>query len=155
MSFREREGQFALLRAVGLSMNQLTLLIWIEQALVVAAGLALGTWMGGQVGATIMTFLGHDDTGGRVLPPYTLDVDWVTLISTYAAIIAVFTVIIAVRGDSGASALAAAGAEIRRGVTARFGASLRAAAALGMALWLAALRGRGLRRPLGRSRRRW
>ena len=96
VSFREREGQFALLRAVGLSMNQLTLLIWIEQALVVAAGLALGTWMGGQVGATIMTFLGHDDTGGRVLPPYTLDVDWVTLISTYTAIIAVFTVIIAV-----------------------------------------------------------
>ncbi len=95
VSFRDREGQFALLRAVGLSMNQLTLLIWIEQALVVAAGLALGTWMGGQVGATIMTFLGHDDTGGRVLPPYTLDVDWVTLISTYAAIVVVFTVIIA------------------------------------------------------------
>ncbi len=96
VSFRDREGQFALLRAVGLSMNQLSLLIWIEQALVVAAGLALGTWMGGQVGATIMTFLGHDDTGGRVLPPYTLDVDWVTLISTYAAIVAVFTIIIAV-----------------------------------------------------------
>ena len=94
VSFRDREGQFALLRAVGLSMNQLTLLIWIEQALVVVAGLALGTWMGGQVGATIMTFLGHDDTGDRVLPPYTLDVDWVTLISTYAAIIVVFTVII-------------------------------------------------------------
>ena len=51
--------------------------------------------MGGQVGATVMTFLGHDDTGGRVLPPYTLDVDWVTLISTYAAIVVVFTVIIA------------------------------------------------------------
>ena len=95
VSFRDREGQFALLRAVGLSMNQLTLLIWIEQALVVVAGLALGTWMGGQVGATVMTFLGHDDTGGRVLPPYTLDVDWVTLISTYAAIVVVFTVIIA------------------------------------------------------------
>ena len=95
VSFRERESQFALLRAVGLSMNQLSLLIWIEQALVVAAGLALGTWMGGQVGATIMTFLGHDDMGGRVLPPYTLDVDWVTLISTYAVIVAVFTVIIA------------------------------------------------------------
>ena len=95
VSFRERESQFALLRAVGLSMNQLSLLIWIEQALVVAAGLALGTWMGGQVGATIMTFLGHDDTGGRVLPPYTLDVDWVTLVTTYAAIVAVFTIIIA------------------------------------------------------------
>ena len=94
VSFRDREGQFALLRAVGLSMNQLTLLIWIEQALVVVAGLALGTWMGGQVGATIMTYLGHDDTGARVLPPYTLDVDWLTLISTYAAIIVVFTVII-------------------------------------------------------------
>ena len=94
VSFRERESQFALLRAVGLSMNQLSMLIWFEQALVVVAGLALGTWMGGQVGATIMTFLGHDDTGGRVLPPYTLDVDWVTLTLTYAAIVAVFTLII-------------------------------------------------------------
>ncbi len=94
VSFRERESQFALLRAVGLSMNQLSTLVWLEQALMVVAGLALGTWMGGQVGATIMTFLGHDDTGGRALPPYALDVDWAALALTYAAIVAAFTLII-------------------------------------------------------------
>ena len=77
-------------------MNQLSTLVWIEQTLVVAAGLALGTWMGGQVGATIMTFLGHDDTGRRALPPYALDVDWATLVLTYTAVAAVFTLIIAV-----------------------------------------------------------
>ena len=43
VSFRDREGQFALLRAVGFSLNQIATLVWIEQAIVVLTGLALGT----------------------------------------------------------------------------------------------------------------
>ena len=61
----------------------------------VLTGLALGTWMGGQVGSTIMTFLGHDDMGERVLPPYTLDVDWITLLFIYSLILVVFSIVIA------------------------------------------------------------
>ena len=95
VSFRDREGQFALLRAIGFSLNQIATLVWIEQAVVVLTGLALGTWMGGQVGSTIMTFLGHDDTGERVLPPYTMDADWITLLLTYSLIVAVFSIVIA------------------------------------------------------------
>jgi len=95
VSFRDREGQFALLRAVGFSLNQIATLVWIEQAIVVLTGLALGTWMGGQVGSTIMTFLGHDDMGERVLPPYTLDVDWITLLFIYSLILVVFSIVIA------------------------------------------------------------
>ena len=92
-SFRTRQGQFALMRTVGFSMRQLITLVWLEQALVIVAGLALGTWMGGRLGETIMPFLAHDDTGGQVLPPFTMEVRWVTLGVIYAAMALLFAVI--------------------------------------------------------------
>lgn len=93
VSFRNRELQFALLRTVGFSLRQLVTMVWLEQTLVIAVGMALGTWMGGRLGSTIMPFLGHDDWGGRVIPPFVLDVNWGALLLTYAAMIAVFAVI--------------------------------------------------------------
>ena len=94
VSLRDREGQFALLRSMGLSTNQLAGLIWLEQTLVVIVGLILGSWMGRQVGSTIMTFMDHDDTGGRVLPPFTMDIEWTSLVITYVMIAIVFSLII-------------------------------------------------------------
>ena len=47
VSFKSREIQFALMRTVGFSMRQLSTLVLLEQVLVIGAGLALGTWMGG------------------------------------------------------------------------------------------------------------
>ncbi len=93
-SFRVREGQLALLRTVGLSMRQLVTMVWIEQAIIVVSGLALGTWMGQRLGATIMPFLGHDDFGRRVMPPFVLEVDWPALTLTYAVIVLLFTVVV-------------------------------------------------------------
>ena len=94
VSFRSREVQFALMRTIGFSMKQMITLVWLEQILVIGAGLALGTWMGGQIGAIIMPFLGHDDRGGQVLPPYIIDVNWGTLAITYAAMAVLFALII-------------------------------------------------------------
>jgi ABC-type antimicrobial peptide transport system permease subunit len=94
VSFRNREVQFALMRTIGFSMGQLTMLVWLEQMLVIIAGLALGTWMGGRLGAIIMPFLAHDDRGGQVLPPFVLEVNWVTLAITYGAMVFVFAIII-------------------------------------------------------------
>ena len=93
VSFRNRQLQFALLRTVGFSMRQLVTMLWLEQTLVIAAGMALGTWMGGRLGATIMPYLGHDDWGGRVLPPFAMQVNWGALLVTYAAMVLVFAVI--------------------------------------------------------------
>jgi ABC-type antimicrobial peptide transport system permease subunit len=93
VSFQNRRLQFALLRTVGLSPRQLTAMVWLEQTLVVVVGLALGTWMGGRLGAAIMPFMGHDDWGYRVFPPYALEVEWTTLLMTYAAMTFVFAVI--------------------------------------------------------------
>ena len=94
VSFRNRQLQFALLRTVGFSIRQLTTTVWLEQALVIAAGLGLGTWMGGRLGATIMPFLGHDDWGGQVMPPFAVQVNWGLLGMTYAIMVLVFAVIV-------------------------------------------------------------
>ncbi len=95
VSFKNRESQFALMRTVGFSMGQLTTLVLLEQALVIGAGLALGTWMGGRLGATMMPFLGHDDRGARALPPFITDTNWGTLGLTYLAMGILFSLIIA------------------------------------------------------------
>ena len=94
VSFRDRELQFALMRTMGFTMRQLVSLMWLEQALVIVVGMALGTWMGGRLGTTIMPLLGHDDRGGQVLPPFAIDVGWSNLLLTYLAMAIIFTAII-------------------------------------------------------------
>ena len=94
VSFKSREIQFALMRTVGFSMSQLTTLVLLEQVLVIGAGLALGTWMGGRLGATMMPFMGHDDRGTQVLPPFVINVNWGTLGLTYVAMGLLFAIII-------------------------------------------------------------
>ena len=95
VSFRDRQLHFALLRSVGLSLRQLLTTLWFEQVLVIAVGMALGTWMGGRLSETIMPYLGHDDWGGQVIPPFAIEVNWGALLITYAAMLLVFAVIIA------------------------------------------------------------
>ena len=40
-----------------------------------------------------MPFLGHDDWGARVIPPFVMEVDWNTLAITYGAMVLVFAAI--------------------------------------------------------------
>jgi ABC-type antimicrobial peptide transport system permease subunit len=90
VSFRNRQLEFALLRTVGFSIRQLTVMVWLEQMLVIGTGLALGTWMGGRLGEIIMPFLGHDDWGDQVIPPFVMKVNWGALLITYAIMAVVF-----------------------------------------------------------------
>jgi ABC-type antimicrobial peptide transport system permease subunit len=93
VSFQNRQIQFALLRTVGFSMRQLMTMVWLEQALVITLGMALGIWMGGRLGATIMPFLGNDDWGREVEPPFIMQADWGSLMITYGIMVFVFLVI--------------------------------------------------------------
>lgn len=93
VSFRDREVQFGLMRTIGFSLRQLAMLVWLEQALVVAAGLALGIWVGGELGTTIMPFVAHDDGGAQVLPPFAVEISWGSLAIVYASMVAVFALI--------------------------------------------------------------
>ena len=92
-SFRSRQVQFALMRTTGLSGRQLMMMMWLEQTVIIALGLALGTWMGSRLGATIIPFLGHDDFGGKVIPPFVMVIDWPALLITYAIMLVIFAVI--------------------------------------------------------------
>lgn len=94
VSFQNRQLQFAILRIIGFSTRQLMTMIWLEQAIVILVGMALGTWMGGRLGATIMPFLGHDDFGSRVVPPFVNSIDWDALLITYAIMVVVFMAVI-------------------------------------------------------------
>ena len=94
-SFRSRQIQFALMRTLGLSGKQLVVMMWLEQTLVIAVGLLLGTWMGGRLGATIIPFLGHNDFGGKVVPPFVMQIDWESLGFIYLAMLVVFAIITA------------------------------------------------------------
>ena len=93
VSFRTREVEFALTRTLGFSTGQQIMQIWLEQVVIVVVGIALGTWMGGRISATIMPFLGQDDFGGRVVPPFAIHVDSAALALTYAAMFLVFAAI--------------------------------------------------------------
>ena len=94
VSVRAREGQFALMRTIGFSMRQLLALVCLEQALLIAVGMALGTWMGGRLSRVMMPFLGHDDLGFQVVPPFIVDVDWGALAVAYSAMAILFALII-------------------------------------------------------------
>jgi ABC-type lipoprotein release transport system permease subunit len=93
-SFRDREMEFGLMRTIGFSMRQLVTLVWVEQAFVIGAGIALGAEMGRRLGSIIMPFLSHNDQGTQVLPPFVLEINWTTLAITYGFMIFVFTLII-------------------------------------------------------------
>ena len=81
------------MRTTGLSGRQLMMMMWLEQTVIIALGLALGTWMGSRLGATIIPFLGHDDFGGKVIPPFVMVIDWPALLITYAIMLVIFAVI--------------------------------------------------------------
>ena len=83
------------MRTLGLSGKQLVVMMWLEQTLVIAVGLLLGTWMGGRLGATIIPFLGHNDFGGKVVPPFVMQIDWESLGFIYLAMLVVFAIITA------------------------------------------------------------
>jgi ABC-type antimicrobial peptide transport system permease subunit len=93
VSFSGRRVQFALLRTVGLTQFQIGTVVLLEQVFVIATGMALGAWMGQNLGAIIMPFIANDDFGSQVLPPFVTEISWIALIGTYAAMILVFTAI--------------------------------------------------------------
>ena len=52
--------------------------------------------MGRRLGTIIIPFLGHDDQGSQVLPPFTIETNWANLGITYAAMAVVFVAVILV-----------------------------------------------------------
>ena len=85
----ERRSEFALLRTLGSSIGQLNGMVWFNLLLMVACGVALGTWAGQQIGAALLPVLEVSEGGVRVTPPMALETNWVTLAVAYLALAAV------------------------------------------------------------------
>ena len=85
----ERRTEFALLRTLGSSSGQLNGMVWFNLLLMVVCGVALGTWAGQQIGATLLPVLEVSEGGVRVTPPMILEANWVTLAVAYLALAAV------------------------------------------------------------------
>ncbi len=92
---RERQTEFALLRTLGSSRGQLNAVVWFNLAIVVIAGVAVGTWAGAQIGAALLPVLEVAEGGVRATPPLTFETDWRMLALAYAvlAVVSLVTVV--------------------------------------------------------------
>lgn len=80
---RERQTEFALLRTLGSSRNQINGAVWFNLFLIVACGVGLGAWSGHQIGASILPVLEVAEGGSRVTPPMVLQTSWWALLAAY------------------------------------------------------------------------
>ena len=91
-SFRRRFIEFGVLRAVGLSANQMSAFLGWELALLIVMGGALGTLLGRWVSTFFIPFLqiGVDEMSR--IPPYVVDIAWSQIFQIYALFGALFVV---------------------------------------------------------------
>ena len=92
---RERQTEYALLRALGSSTKQQNGVVWFSILLVVLCGIGLGTWVGFQTGADVLPLMDTAEDGTRVAPPLVLQANWTTLLVSYLVLagVTVFTVL--------------------------------------------------------------
>jgi hypothetical protein len=80
---RERQTEFALLRTLGSSRNQINGIVWFNLMVIVACGVGLGAWSGQQIGTSILPVLEIAEGGSRVTPPMVLQTSWGALLIAY------------------------------------------------------------------------
>ena len=92
---KERQTEFALLRTLGSTGGQLRGIVWFNLFLIVICGVAMGTWVGHLIGASLLPLMELAEEGTRVTPPMVFTTDWVSLSVSYAvlAVVTMVTVI--------------------------------------------------------------
>ncbi|MCS7207018.1 MAG: FtsX-like permease family protein [Dehalococcoidia bacterium] len=83
---RAREGEYALLRAIGFTRRQLTGVVWFNFILVVVVGIGLGTWAGHRMASGLLPLLEVAETGRRITPPMVLETHWLGLLAVYGVL---------------------------------------------------------------------
>ncbi len=90
LAAQARKLDFAVLRTMGLSAGQILRLVGLEQLLIVVIGVVAGSLVGARVGLLILPSLELTEAGGRVVPPYVMEVSWLSVSVAYGVIAAVF-----------------------------------------------------------------
>ena len=90
VSTSERIGEFALLRALGLSGGQLALWLSIESVFLLAVGLVAGSILGLLLAWLILPFATLTQTGAAPVPAPVVVVPWEAIVPVYLAAIVLF-----------------------------------------------------------------
>ncbi|MEV4109158.1 ABC transporter permease [Nonomuraea sp. NPDC049695] len=103
---RERRGEFAILRALGVSSRQVFGLLAMEQAFVIGLSLAAGTGLAVVVGVLVVPHIVLTGQASAVTPGVVLDIPWGATVAMLALVAAVLFAIVAglarrLRGDHG------------------------------------------------------
>lgn len=80
VSARQRRTEFALLRALGLSPNQLSGWLLLENGSLVVVSLAAGTLLGLVIGWVVLPFITVTQGGAIPFPPVLVDVPWSSIL---------------------------------------------------------------------------
>ncbi|MFI9837963.1 FtsX-like permease family protein [Nonomuraea sp. NPDC051941] len=103
---RERMGEFAILRALGVSSRQVFGVLAVEQAFVIGLSLVAGTGLAVVVGALVVPHIVLTGQASAVTPGVVLDIPWAATAAMLALVAAVLIAIVAglarrLRGQNG------------------------------------------------------
>ena len=87
---QQQAGEFAVLRTMGFSLRQVLIVVGVEKLLIIAVSMALGTFVGLQLGVLMLEFVGFDVTGEGLVPPFVAVTDWGTIGGAYGVLGLVF-----------------------------------------------------------------
>ena len=90
LTAQQRGLEFAILRTLGFSKQQIFSVVMFEHLFVIVAGMGLGTLVGLRIGAIMMGFLATDERGTEVVPPFILGVSWTQVLLVWAILGSVF-----------------------------------------------------------------
>ncbi|HEY0444563.1 MAG TPA: FtsX-like permease family protein, partial [Candidatus Limnocylindrales bacterium] len=84
VSAGERVGEFALLRALGLSGRELSIWLSLENVFLLGIGLLAGLGLGLLLAWLVLPFVGLTSTGAAAVPPPVVVIPWAALVLPYA-----------------------------------------------------------------------
>lgn len=96
LSIRQRETLYGVMRALGISGRQLYAWIVLEQAILVLAGLILGTALGLLLNQITLPRLPVSLGEGQSIPPFMPQTDWAAIGQLYLGLLFAFLIVIAI-----------------------------------------------------------
>ena len=91
-SFRRRFIEMGMLRAIGLSIRQMTSLLAAELAFLIALGIGVGTLLGVFASRLFVPFLQIGASAQSQYPPFQIEIAWLSIVQIYILFIVLFLV---------------------------------------------------------------
>jgi len=95
-SFRRRFIEMGMLRAIGLSVKQMTMFLAAELASLILLGIGAGTLVGVYASKLFVPFLQIGSTSQANYPPFQIQIAWLSIFQIYGLFIALFVVALGV-----------------------------------------------------------